>query len=36
MSWRAGSKLFWEIWPAVKAAIPDPSLRTEFTRSLLE
>ncbi len=28
--------MFWDIWPAVKVAIPDSSVRTEFTRPLLK
>ena len=35
MSWRSGSKLFIEIWPAVQANIPDRQLRIEFTAELL-
>ena len=35
MSWRAGAKLFWDIWPTVKAAIPEEEYRLEFTRDLL-
>jgi len=35
MSWRAGNKLFWETWPAVKDNIPDPEVRAEFTRGFL-
>lgn len=36
MSWRAGAELFWEMWPKVKVAIPDPEDRAEFARPLLE
>ena len=36
MSWRSGSKLFIEIWPAVRSNIPDRELRIEFTADLLE
>ena len=36
MSWRSGSKLFIEIWPAVRSNIPDPQHRIEFTAELLE
>jgi hypothetical protein len=35
MSWRAGAEVFWEMWPKVKAALPDPDNRTDFTRRLL-
>ncbi|MGO9483415.1 MAG: hypothetical protein ACLPX9_02355 [Rhodomicrobium sp.] len=36
MSWRSGSTLFIEIWPAVQANIPDRQTRIEFTAKLLE
>jgi hypothetical protein len=36
MSWRAGAKLFREIWPSVKKYIPEDDVRHEFTRDLLE
>ena len=35
MSWRAGSSMFWELWPKVKAAIPESEIRADFTRRLL-
>jgi hypothetical protein len=35
MSWRAGAKLFWDIWPKVKDAIPETEFSGEFTTSLL-
>ena len=35
MSWRAGSKLFWDIWPVIKSALPDAEHRAEFARPLL-
>jgi hypothetical protein len=35
MSWRSGSKLFIEIWPAVLRNIPDREERIEFTGQLL-
>lgn len=35
MSWRSGSKLFIEIWPAIQANITDRQHRTEFTAKLL-
>lgn len=35
MSWRTGSKLFLEIWPSIKANIPDREERTEFTAELV-
>ena len=36
MSWRSGSKLFIEIWPAILSNIPDRELRVEFTAELLK
>ena len=35
MSWRAGSTLFLEIWPAIKKNIPNREERVEFTSKLL-
>ena len=35
MSWRAGSKLFADIWPLVQNHIPDDEFRVEFTARLL-
>ena len=36
MSWRTGSKLFIEIWPAVLSNISDKQERIEFAGQLLE
>ena len=36
MSWRAGTSLFWDFWPQVKSAMPDPEDRADFTRRLLQ
>jgi hypothetical protein len=36
MSWRAGSKLFIEIWPAIQLHIPDQPERIQFTAELLK
>ena len=36
MSWRTGSKLFIEIWPTIRANIPDRQRRIEFTGELLQ
>ncbi len=36
MSWRAGTTLFWDFWPKIKAAMPDEEARGEFTRDLLK
>jgi hypothetical protein len=35
MSWRAGSKLFVEIWPQIEANIHDREHRIDFTSKLL-
>ena len=36
MSWRAGSKLFSEIWPLIQSNISDQQERVEFTGELLQ
>ncbi len=36
MSWRAGSKLFIEMWPLIQAAITDRGHRVDFTARLLQ
>ena len=36
MSWRAGSKLFAEMWPLIQQNIPEREHRIEFTGTLLE
>lgn len=36
MSWRTGSKLFCEIWPAIEANIRDRNERIELTGELLK
>lgn len=36
MSWRAGSKLFIEMWPLIQQNIPDREHRIEFTGFLLK
>jgi hypothetical protein len=35
MSWRAGAKLFREIWPLIERHIPEEDFRADFTRDLL-
>ncbi|CAA9445780.1 MAG: hypothetical protein AVDCRST_MAG64-4536, partial [uncultured Phycisphaerae bacterium] len=35
MSWRTGSRLFIEMWPAIQRNIPDRQERIEFTARLL-
>ncbi len=36
MSWRAGAKLFRDIWPLVQTNIPHPAAREAFMRDLLK
>jgi len=36
MSWRAGTRLFQDIWPHIQAHIPDQETRAEFVRDLIE
>ena len=36
MSWRSGSSLFIEIWPAIQKHIPERDIRIEFTAALLK
>ncbi len=36
MSWRAGSKLFTEMWPLIQAGIVDRGHRIDFTARLLQ
>jgi hypothetical protein len=36
MSWRSGSSLFVEIWPAIQKHIPERDERVEFTAKLLK
>jgi hypothetical protein len=36
MSWRSGSSLFIEIWPAIQKHIPEREFRIEFTAGLLK
>ena len=36
MSWRAGAKLFREIWPLVQRHIAEEDFRAEFIRDLLD
>ncbi len=35
MSWRMGSRLFWDFWPKVKTGIPDEGHRAAFARDLV-
>jgi hypothetical protein len=35
MSWRAGARLFREMWPLIQSHIPDDKFRAEFVRDLL-
>jgi len=36
MSWRAGSKLFVDMWPLIQAGITDRAHRVDFTARLLQ
>jgi hypothetical protein len=36
MSWRAGAKLFCEMWPLIEANIPNREHRIDFTARLLK
>ena len=35
MAWRAGARLFREIWPLIQAHVPEDEFRAEFVRDLL-
>jgi hypothetical protein len=35
MSWRAGAKLFRDIWPLIQVNIPEETFRHEFVRDLV-
>ena len=35
MSWRAGAKLFREMWPLIQRHIPETDFRAEFVKDLL-
>jgi hypothetical protein len=36
MSWRAGAKLFRDIWPLIQHHVPDDEFRAEFVRDLID
>ena len=36
MSWRAGAKLFREMWPLIQRNIPEDDFRAEFIRDLID
>jgi hypothetical protein len=36
MGWRAGAKLFREIWPLIQANVPEDDFRAAFVRDLLD
>jgi hypothetical protein len=36
MSWRAGARLFRDIWPLIQVHVPDEELRAEFARDLID
>src|SRR4051812_38159294 len=35
VSWRAGARLFREMWPLIQAHVPEDNFRAEFVRDLL-
>ena len=35
MAWRAGARLFREIWPLIQTHVPEDEFRAEFVRDLL-
>jgi len=35
MSWRAGAKLFREMWPLIQRHVPETDIRAEFVRDLI-
>jgi hypothetical protein len=35
MSWRAGAKLFRDIFPLIKRQVPEEEFRAEFVRDLI-
>ena len=36
MSWRSGTALFKDMWPAIKSHIPEQEIRVEFTTDLIK
>jgi hypothetical protein len=36
MSWRAGARLFRDIWPLIQLHVPDQPFRAEFIRDLID
>ena len=36
MSWRAGAKLFCEMWPLIQKHVPEDDFRAELTRDLID
>ena len=36
MSWRSGAQLFREMWPLIQRHIPEPDVRYEFVRDLID
>jgi hypothetical protein len=36
MSWRAGAKLFCEMWPLIQRHVPEDDFRAEFVRDLID
>jgi len=36
MSWRAGARLFREMWPLIQRHVPEDDFRAEFVRDLID
>jgi hypothetical protein len=36
VSWRAGARLFRDLWPLIQAHVPETDFREEFVRDLLD
>jgi hypothetical protein len=36
MSWRAGARLFREMWPLIQRHVPEDDFRAELVRDLLD
>ena len=36
MSWRAGARLFREMWPLIQHHVPEDDFRAEFVRDLID
>jgi hypothetical protein len=36
MSWRAGARLFRDLWPLIQVHVPEKEFRGEFVRDLID